>query len=1617
MINQIPGLLSDDCYIALINFASECCKSDPVSIVSSIKFLGNVFSLIGCDSNGNYFLYRSLEFILLGLNIHSHPLSQQNSTIFTAEAKDKTLTYMLMFLKSCSLIQIKNASYLLRQPEVHTSLEKILNNDEGRFYHNDVILKEVLSFCNALIIGEAAVVESAGCRSKLKKLIPRELLITLIELNFPIVNEAVVDVYLGLYEHELPYVHEEQKYTTIGSTIDTQIMEALLSSIISTLSKIFDAKPLLLSTSSLDNSTSLEKKTGNSPRTSPSKTNATDENHNCSDAHILNGNEILQCNFIYRILFKLESTLHNISDITQFIDHKIQLLSYLLPLFQNKQTPLQWNLYYINIIDIILLLIKGCDYCWEVPKVDLLDAEFLHISNQLIFQFGNEESNNSVPNQHGNVSAEGNSPGKQDKVATNKLFDTKERNSIYYLVGHDDQSTIPSVLSKSFDENSESLPPSRSATPTKFVSLSRKNTLTKEEIEKDKIQSGITDFYDRAASFQQIQKYEKFILLIKNFKTYLLTHMNLLETLIINWDLYSIEINCTKLLYFFLLSNLVGVTDCLSKIKESQYFYELLWKLINQQQQQSHQHMNATPSNKSVASSKKSGKKNNDDEDPFGLAAPPSQNLYDIKNIYGMNKKCIQLLTILVREKGSFDDALHFAEFLHLVLTTRPERLSEITVVSGRHEPPPVKKEPEITKEKEHVKDQDKIEPGTRSPLSSTADDISATDESLLFQRDNVSIFANLAFRMSSIDLLSALETSKDLNSNANNQPLIIIEDIVNMDIHYMAVSAILTLSHFDRTIRRKMVTFTSNIIESMYFINPNDPINSKPMIYLIRSMLEFVSKLELVNEETFIGLIVRCIKSPLLYIKSQICDLIYQIGQENPGLIYRGISRVEIEDEIMNIFQSSLSMNSILVLNTIKASTVLIHNINLKPLWIPVPWLYHWSKYPHNSNNLLAMITGGGGEPRHDHQHGEMSLLSNVNMANYLFGRDFISVKSLMNIVQLLKHAPRHYRLLFFTYLLSFSSSLMYACVEGVIPNIAMDPSPLVNPSASNTAANPNTPPLTPVKLPFSSAPNSENHKRTGSPSNLSQTSMLPATTPSQQIKEALVTHILPLIPIAIDFIMTLGKKNRPRKSVTSIDNPLQSLNETEVSSKGNQPDNVAGGSNVDSYSQMLNNRFYHCREKEINLLYFLNEIAIYERSFGKIPNSLSPALSTDDAKVEEKKGKTVKIIEGDDGAPYTLQKLIENIIHEKCENHLLTKDNQTNYFSNPNSMRHHSISNRSNSVVVNPTSNKLMNIFKSKPIELLTEKTIECIFSFLCTDEMFPLSTYLTHIHLFQNNPIIASIAYFMTENRNNSMILKRGLECIKYFSDNKMNLSIIAMHAPLALIFAVRHMKDVLDIQLTFVKIVFMITQVNDDFAKENLIRFNIHMILIEMIHSQHYELSPKIALQCILSLITNDQNTALITQGSGLVESICALLDSMMNKGDVKIQYYGIKIIILIDFYLPEMVSQSSKRNSFFVVMKKSRKVLIQHLKTTYHVSFPSHNIIGKGLKLMQKEKESDAAVTVTNNPAASNATTSGQNGNNNASSSGFTPLSDNIDRNDIEELLNDPIWQKEKCVIS
>jgi len=214
--------------------------------------------------------------------------------------------------------------------------------------------------------------------------------------------------------------------------------------------------------------------------------------------------------------------------------------------------------------------------------------------------------------------------------------------------------------------------------------------------------------------------------------------------------------------------------------------------------------------------------------------------------------------------------------------------------------------------------------------------------------------------------------------------------------------------------------------------------------------------------------------------------------------------------------------------------------------------------------------------------------------------------------------------------------------------------------------------------------------------------------------------------------------------------------------------------------------------------------------------------------------------------------------------------------------------------------------------------------------------------------------------------------------------IGLSSIGMHSPLALIHASTILFDMIDIQISFCKIVISIAKY-DEIARENFIRFHIHKPLIKLILKQHIELS-KLACITISQLCVKEDDIKYICENNyinhnnntdnnnnitdnhhhhhhhknnyTLIDSIIALLDAVPN--DIKIQIEGVKVLVIIDNYNSDIIL-SIKKISYIQILKKSKKFLHHCIKTN---QIPS-----------------------------------------------------DYDVKDIEILLNSPLWTKEKCIVS
>jgi hypothetical protein len=426
--------------------------------------------------------------------------------------------------------------------------------------------------------------------------------------------------------------------------------------------------------------------------------------------------------------------------------------------------------------------------------------------------------------------------------------------------------------------------------------------------------------------------------------------------------------------------------------------------------------------------------------------------------------------------------------------------------------------------------------------------------------------------------------------------------------------------------------------------------------------------------------------------------------------------------------------------------------------------------------------------------------------------------------VINLLQHAQVPFRLLYFTYTLSLSASLMYACSE------------------------------------LTGNPNPDDMKAL------------------QELKSYLIANVLPWLPLAIDFI-SLGKRKRRFDIMESIHsnsgsttsppstttpakstNPLTHHRETS-SNSGSVENKRSGKKSLPSNTQAILQRMYRsssfpetkcnlipedadcsvCRDSHFDVWSFLHvecNLESYddETAITGEVSSLVIISSGNQLQAESK---------GDDDHDYV------PTASEQCE---LTAIEALKSSLPPSSMYHRQIIHKHNRS--SDRSNLTDSVYNSKSMEFLTVKTIDALYAFLCMDDMYPLSTYLRYTHLFDQCHVIASVSYFMSEQHGNPLVLKRGLDLLRYFADHQMQLSIIAMHSPPALIAVVRLMQDSLEAQLSFAKIILAINRADDDFARENLLRFRIHQVLMElMLRESNLELV-RTCVQALLALAATE-----------------------------------------------------------------------------------------------------------------------------------------------------------------
>ena len=256
----------------------------------------------------------------------------------------------------------------------------------------------------------------------------------------------------------------------------------------------------------------------------------------------------------------------------------------------------------------------------------------------------------------------------------------------------------------------------------------------------------------------------------------------------------------------------------------------------------------------------------------------------------------------------------------------------------------------------------------------------------------------------------------------------------------------------------------------------------------------------------------------------------------------------------------------------------------------------------------------------------------------------------------------------------------------------------------------------------------------------------------------------------------------------------------------------------------------------------------------------------------------------------------------------------------------------------------------------ELLSERTIDALYAFLCLEEMFPMSTYLCNISIFQYVPIIACICNTMITYQTNEMIQKRGLNIIKCFAFNQIELSSIAMHSPLALLSCMKLYHTEVEYQIILCRILIIISSV-DEFARENILRYNIHDYLVEILtndisnkannnknsnnNSNSNQIEEAIYYTCltITALSQSIRNVYMLTMGGGcpVYQSIIHVLSKYTESK--KIQIEGYRSLITLSTYSEEILLQMESNDFDLQTIKKTKRFIFELLK--YDKLFPEY----------------------------------------------------------------------------
>jgi hypothetical protein len=149
---------------------------------------------------------------------------------------------------------------------------------------------------------------------------------------------------------------------------------------------------------------------------------------------------------------------------------------------------------------------------------------------------------------------------------------------------------------------------------------------------------------------------------------------------------------------------------------------------------------------------------------------------------------------------------------------------------------------------------------------------------------------------------------------------------------------------------------------------------------------------------------------------------------------------------------------------------------------------------------------------------------------------------------------------------------------------------------------------------------------------------------------------------------------------------------------------------------------------------------------------------------------------------------------------------------------------------------------------------------------------------------------------------------------------------MHSPNALINAVKVLHEVQEVQFMFCKLVSNIGKA-DEFARENIIRFDIHLPLVTILQLHHAERT-RLACLAVQDLAYNDSNVlALCDTKGGLVGALLGNLEALPSEHKVQIEVF--RTLTSLEDKVPEVVyayNTYDKRETYNVLAKTKKYLL-------------------------------------------------------------------------------------------